>query len=143
MIAADTNVLLRYLLRDDEVQAARADAVFGSAETVLITDVVLAETVWTLAGRKYRLAGTEIAAVLERLSEPNIRFENDQVVWRALQAYRSAGRADAAWPAKGGGFADALIVFKALRAAADASEPSTAVCTFDAAMRRLPHTASP
>ena len=144
MIAADTNVLLRYLLRDDEVQAARADAVFGSAETVLITDGVLAETMWTLAGRKYRLAGTEIAAVLERLfSEPNIRFENDQVVWRAMQAYRSAGRADAARPAKGGGFADALIVFKALRAAADAGEPLTAVCTFDAAMRRLPHTASP
>ncbi len=76
MIAVDTNVLLRYLPHDDEAQAARADAVFDAAETVLITDVVLVETVWTLVGRKYRLAKAELVVVLERLfSEPNIRFE--------------------------------------------------------------------
>ena len=51
---------------------------FDAAETLLITDVVLVETVWTLAGRKYRLAKAELVAVLERLfSEPNIRFEDD------------------------------------------------------------------
>ncbi len=144
MIAVDTSVLLRYLLHDDEAQAARADAVFAAGETVLITDVVLAETVWTLAGRKYRLGRAELAAVLERLfSEPNVRFEDDQVVWRALQAYRSAGTADEAGAAKGAGFADALIVFKAQRAAADSGEALTGVCTFDAAMGRLPHAVSP
>ena len=143
MIAVDTNVLLRYLLHDDEVQAARADAVFDAAETVLITDVVLAETVWTLAGRKYRMVKAELVAVLERLfSEPNIRFEDDQAVWRALQAYRSTASADEAWSAKGAGFADALIVFKALRAASDSDETLNGVYTFDAAMGRLPHTAS-
>ena len=143
MIAVDTNVLLRYLLHDDEVQAARADAVFDAAETVLITDVVLAETVWTLAGRKYRMVKAELVAVLERLfSEPNIRFEDDQVVWRALQAYRSTASADEAWLAQGAGFADALIVFKALRAASDSDETLNGVYTFDAAMGRLPHTAS-
>lgn len=63
----------------DETQATRADAVFDAVETVLITDVVLVDTVWTLAGRKYRLSRTERVAVLERLfSEPNIRFEDDQ-----------------------------------------------------------------
>ena len=40
MITVDTNVLLRYLLQDDEVQAERADAVFNGSETVLIRDVV-------------------------------------------------------------------------------------------------------
>ena len=143
MIAVDTNVLLRYLLHDDEAQAARADAVFDATETLLITDVVLVETVWTLAGRKYRLAKAELVAVLELLfSEPNIRFEDDQVVWRALQAYRSAAPADEARLVKGAGFADALIVFKALRAASDAGEVLNGVYTFDAAMQRLPHTAS-
>ena len=138
MIAVDTSVLLRYLLRDDEAQAARADAVFDAAEPVLITDVVLAETVWTLAGRRYRLARAELAAVLERLfREPNVRFEDGRAVWRALQAYRRAG------PEGGAGFADALIVFKALRAASDAGEALDGVYTFDQAMRRLPHTASP
>ena len=140
MIAVDTSVLLRYLLHDDEDQAVRADAVFDSAETVLVTDVVLVETVWTLSGRKYRLGRAELVAVLERLfSEPDIRFEDDQVVWRALRAYKSAVAADEAGLAKGAGFADALIVFKALRAASDAGEALTGVCTFDTAMQNLPH----
>ena len=138
MIAVDTNVLLRYLLHDDEAQAPRADAVFDAAETVLITDVVLVEAVWTLAGRKYRLGRADLVAVLERLfGERNVRFEDDRVVWRALQAYKTA-----AGSAKGAGFADALIVFKALRAASDAGEALTGVHSFDAAMQRLPHTAS-
>ena len=143
MIAVDSSVLLRYLLHDDEAQAARADAVFAADETVLITDVVLAETVWTLAGRKYRLDKVRLVAVLERLfGEPNIRFEDDQVVWRALQAYRNSARADECESAKGAGFADALIVFKAQRAASDSGETFNGVCAFDAAMGRLPHTAS-
>ena len=144
MIATDTNVLLRYLLHDDEVQAARADAVFDAGETMLITDVVLVEAVWTLSGRKYRLARAELVAVLERLfAEPNVRFEHDHVVWRALQAYKNAAAADEAGLAKGAGFADALIVFKAQHAASDAGEVLTAVYTFDAAMQQFPHTASP
>ena len=143
MIAVDTSVLLRYLLHDDEEQATRADAVFDAAQTILITDVVLVETVWTLSGRKYRLTRAELVAVLERLfSEPNIRFEDDRVVWRALQAYRSSVQTDDAGSAKGAGFADALIAFKALRTAADSDEALNAVYTFDAAMGRLPHTVS-
>ena len=141
MIAADTDVLLRYLLHDDEAQAARAGAVFDAGETVLVTDVVLAETVWTLSGRKYRLGKAELVAVLERLfSEPNIRFEDDGTVWRAVQAYKSAAPAGGAGPAKGAGFADALIAFKALHTASGAGEALTGVYTFDAAMLRIPHT---
>ena len=143
MIAADTNVLLRYLLHDDEAQAARASAVFGAGATVLITDVVLVETVWTLSGRKYRLAKAELVVVLERLfSEPNIRFEDDRTVWRAVQAYKNAAPAGETGQAKGAGFADALIVFKALRTASDAGEALTGVFTFDAAMQRLSHTSA-
>jgi len=137
LIAVDTNVLLRYLLHDDEAQAARADAVFDVDETILITDVVLAETVWTLSGRRYRLAKSELVAVLERLfGEPGIRFEDSQVVWRALQAYKSAPAS-----AKMAGFADALIVFKAEHIAAEAGETLNGVYTFDEAMRRFPHAA--
>ena len=144
MIAVDTSVLLRYLLHDDEAQAARADAVFDAAQTVLITDVVLVETVWTLSGRKYRLAKAELVTVLERLfSEPKIRFEDDQVVWRALQACKGGAPAGGARLAKGAGLADALIVFKAMRVASDAGEALDGVCTFDAAMQRLPHSALP
>ena len=144
MIAVDTDVLLRYLLHDDADRAALADAVFDAAEAVLITDVALMETVRTLAGRKYRLVRPELVAVLERLfGEPNIRFEDDQVVWRALQAYRNAA------PVKGGrlekevGFAVTLIVFKALRVASTAGEELNAVYTFDVALQNLPRAESP
>ena len=133
MIAVDTNVLLRYLLRDDEAQAESSRRVIDGEERVLITDVVLAETLWTLIGRRYRAAKADLIAVVDKLlQEPNIRFEDDEVIWSALQAYRETD-AD---------FADALIVFKALKTA-PSDDPLNAVYTFDTAALRLPNTAEP
>ena len=54
-------------------------------------------------------------------------------VWRALQAYRDT---DA-------GFADALIVYKALKVATAEGEPLDAVRIFDEAAGQLPHTGRP
>lgn len=54
MIAVDTNVLLRRLLDDDVVQTERARRLVEGAREVLITDVVLAETIWTLKGKRYK-----------------------------------------------------------------------------------------
>ena len=143
MIAVDTNVLLRYLLHDDPAQAALADRVFGGVENVLITDVVLAEAVWTLVGRKYSLSAQGLVGVLERLfSEPNVRFEDDQVVWRALQAYRNVTAGDGESTAQIG-LADALIVSKAQRVASAAGETLNGVYTFDKAMQHLPGVNSP
>ena len=134
MIAVDTNVLLRYILRDDEAQAERAYRLIHGKATVLVTDVVLAETVWTLMGRKYRAGKSDVISVIEALlNEPGIRFEDDQVIWRALQSYRDT---DA-------GLSDALVVHKALKVAADSDEVLDAVHTFDRAARQLPHTGAP
>jgi len=54
MIAIDTNVLLRYLLLDDEIQAKKAAVLIESRQSVYISHVVLVEAVWTLKGRKYK-----------------------------------------------------------------------------------------
>ena len=133
MIAVDTNVLLRYLLRDDEAQAESSRRVIEGEERVLITDVVLAETLWTLIGRRYRAARADLIAVVDKLlQEPNIRFEDDEVIWSALQAYRETD-AD---------FADAMIVFKALKTA-PSDDTLNVVYTFDAAALRLPNAAEP
>lgn len=136
MIAVDTNVLLRYLLLDDETQAEKSRRVFVSGEPVLITDVVLAETIWTLSGRRYKAAETDLITVVDKLlQDSNIRFEDEGVIWNALQAYRETD-AD---------FADALIVCKAMKTAADSTdsdEPCT-VFTFDAGALQLPNTAEP
>ena len=87
MIAVDTNVLMRYLLRDDEAQAERARQVFECGERILVTDVVLAETLWTLAGRRYLVAKSDLVAVVDKLlQEPVVCFEDDEVIWNALQA---------------------------------------------------------
>ena len=133
MIAVDTNVLLRYLLRDDAAQAERSRRVLERDERILITDVVLAEAVWTLIGRRYRATKADVVAVVEKLlQEPNVRFEDDEVIWSALQAYRETD-AD---------FADALIVHKALKAAA-LDDELHAVYTFDTTALQLPHTTEP
>ena len=133
MIAVDTNVLLRYLLRDDTTQAQEARQLFECGERVLITDVVLAEAVWTLLGRRYRAAKTDVIAFVGRLlQEPNVRFEYDEVIFNALQAYRET-EAD---------FADALIVHKALKVA-PVDDGLHTVYTFDANALQLPHTAAP
>ncbi len=48
MIAIDTNVLLRYLLQDDKKQSVKADKLVAGRRKVLITDVVLVETIFTV-----------------------------------------------------------------------------------------------
>ena len=133
MIAIDTNVLLRYLFRDDEAQAERARCIIECGERVLITDVVLAETTWTLAGRRYRATRADLIDLINNLlQDSNVRFEDDEVVWSALQAFRRT-EAD---------FADALILCKARKTAADGDELS-AFYTFDDAALQLPDTAEP
>ncbi len=85
-----------------------------------------------------------MVAVLKRpFGEPNIRFGNDQVVWRALQACRKTASTDEAGTVKGGGFADALIVFKARHTASDAGDVVIGVDAFDTATQELPHTVPP
>ena len=110
MIAIDTNVLLRYLLTDDQRQAAIADKLINGTDAVLITDVVLVEIIWTLKGKKYQLNKTDLIAVIQALfKEPNIRFENGQVIWMALNDYRNAQPING----KLADFSDALILNKA------------------------------
>lgn len=140
MIAIDTNVLLRYLLEDDIEQSAKAVKLITGKRKVLVTDVVLVEVMWTLRGKKYQLNKTELAAVIQALfQEPNIRFEDGQVVWMALNDYRKAK------PVKGkeADFADALVVNKAKYTANKCNEKFGGSYTFDLAAQALPGAKAP
>jgi len=140
LIAVDTNVLLRYLLNDDQGQAALAEKLISGNEIVLITDVVLVETLWTLKGKKYQLNKTDLVTVIQALfKEPNIRFENGQVVWLALNDYRNAQPING----KLADFSDALIVNKAKFIACGISDELSGVYTFDIAAQQLPGTKAP
>ncbi|MCH9692347.1 MAG: type II toxin-antitoxin system VapC family toxin [Gammaproteobacteria bacterium] len=110
MIAIDTNVLLRYLLADDAKQYRKAKALIETRRPVLITDVVLAETVWTLTGKRYQLDKAALCRVIRRLiGDGGFRFEDNQVVWSALMDYEESK------PVRGKAldFPDALIIHKA------------------------------
>lgn len=135
MISIDTNVLLRYLLEDDPEQCRKAAKLIGGVETVLVTDVVLVETIWTLKGVKYQLRKADLIHVIKALfQEPNIRFEDGQATWMALDQYRKSSGAD---------FADALIVNKAKIVSKRLGESFNGSYTFDKAAQKLPGAKSP
>lgn len=102
--------------------------------------MVLVETIWTLKGKKYQLNKADLVTVIQTLfKEPNIRFENGQVIWQALNDYRNA------LPINGklADFSDALIVQKARFIASDKSTELLGVYTFDIAAQQLPGNKSP
>ncbi len=126
MIAVDTNVVVRFLVRDDEPQFARAAALFQRAqradEALFVPALVLAEVVWVLQ-RAYRVSKAEVVRTLTELVRArHVQFESTPHVERAIAAF-ARGRGD---------FADYLIREQAQAADCDA------VATFDDALWREP-----
>ena len=81
MIAIDSNVLLRYLLNDDELQAKRAARLIESNRSVYISHVVLVETIWTLKGKKYQLGPQQIDQTITALfEEKNLVLQSEELV---------------------------------------------------------------
>jgi len=96
MLAADTNVLVRFLTNDDAAQSARAKRLL-STEHVWVSKTVLLETAWVLLS-VYRVPAVEVNHNLKRmLGLPNIHVEDAVQVARAFE-----------WTATGIEFADAL-----------------------------------
>ena len=144
MIAIDTNVLLRYLLEDDAKQSKKASAIITGSDNVLITDIVLTETIWTLKGKKYKLDKDSIIKVINALfEEPNIIFEDGQTVWRALSDYTKAKSIKVGNQRKEVDFPDALIVNKAQYVANKLNDVLDGVYTFDVALQEIPGTRVP
>jgi predicted nucleic-acid-binding protein len=122
----DTNVLVRYLLRDDARQAATAKAAIERAiaagEPLLIGLLALLETEWVLRAR----AGLDKAAILaafKRLLEArDVEFENEAAIEQALYDFEN-GAAD---------FADCLMIAQYRQLGCDT------MLTFDARAARVP-----
>lgn len=134
MIAIDTNVLLRHILQDDELQSAQASDLLMSHERVLVTDIVLVESIWTLSGKKYRASRDDIIKLIsDLLGEPNIVFENAQAIWVALNDFRAeySQTTDDGRKLKLPDFPDVLIINKARQTAKQWGESLEAVYSFD------------
>lgn len=140
MISIDTNVLLRYLLADNEEQHAKAKAVLRGQQPVLVTDVVLVETVWTLSGKRYSLDKAQICRVLRGLVEDSVfRFESCQVVWSALMNFEASKPVDG----KELDFADCLIAQKSIYIAEGEQRKLRAFYSFDKAVAQLKGSKTP
>ena len=126
MIGIDTNILLRLWLNDDPAQSKRIDqllAEHGSLPgSLLVTDVVLVEAVWTLRSAFEQDKHAQLIAVRSLLEETAFAFEDREAVAAALTLFESGSC----------GFADCLVVAKHARQGCDFT------ATFDRGMRKLP-----
>ena len=124
MIALDTNVLIRYLTRDNPEQAEAARALLQGLTTDnpgFICREVVIEVVWVLE-RSYRFSRERIAnIVVELVATDTLVIEDDNDVAQAAAVYRE-GSAD---------FSDLMILAAANRVGA---QP---LYTFDRRFARL------
>jgi predicted nucleic-acid-binding protein len=126
MIGIDTNILLRLWLNDDPAQSKRIDQLLaehgGLPGSLLVTDVVLVEAVWTLKSAFEQDKHAQSIAVRSLLEETAFAFEDREAVAAALTLFESVTC----------GFADCLVVAKHARQGCDFT------ATFDRGMRKLP-----
>ena len=98
----------------------------------------MAETIWTLTGKRYGAGKAELAAVvMGLLEEGNVVFESRQAVWSALNDYLDALPVKTASGVRTADLADALVVNKARITAHQRSEPYRGTYTFDQAALAL------
>jgi predicted nucleic-acid-binding protein len=126
MIGIDTNILLRLWLNDEPAQNKRIDALLaehgGTPGSLLVTDVVLAEAVWTLRSAFDQDKAAQLLAIRSLLKETAFAFEDRDAVTKAADMFEHGNC----------GFSDCLVVAKHARNGCDFT------ATFDRGMRKLP-----
>ena len=126
MIGLDTNILLRLWLNDTPAQNKRIDAMLalhgGTPGSLLVSDVVLAEAVWTLRSAYGQDKAAQLTAAKSLLDETAFAFEDRVAVTQAVTLFE-AGNC---------GFSDCLIAARHKRLGCEFT------ATFDRGMRSLP-----
>ncbi len=94
MKALDTNVVVRFLVRDDPAMTAQARRVFeeaeGIGETLVIHNLVLIETLWVLRS-VYGFSREAILEAVERLQAlAPIRFESFNLIEELVRLGQSS-----------------------------------------------------
>ena len=117
----DTNVLVRHLTGDPPDQAARASALLGSGEDLLLTDVIAAETVYVLQSF-YEASREQVATTIRSIvAFERIITADPMLLLRAVEIYET-DRLD---------FSDAYLV------AAAESHGIDRVASFDRSIDRM------
>lgn len=126
MLGIDTNVLVRFLVRDDDTQFEKARKLFkrevAAGHRVFVNQLVLMETEWVLRSR-YVVPKNQIIEVISGLlNATDVQFEDEPAIEEALFIWKDA-TAD---------FADCLIGAKNRRMGCRAT------ATFDVKAAKLP-----
>lgn len=106
MLGIDTNVLVRYLVQDDDAQFEKARRLIKreviAGRKVFVNQLVLLETEWVLRSRYVISKVQIIEAISGLLDSAEIQFEDEPTIEEALSIWKDC----AAY------FADCLIVAK-------------------------------
>jgi predicted nucleic-acid-binding protein len=94
MLGVDTNVVVRYLIRDDQPQYERAQRLIQrevtKGEPVLVSLLVLLETEWVLRSR-YEIAKPDLVAALSALLDTaDLTFEDEPSVETAIYSWKDS-----------------------------------------------------
>jgi predicted nucleic-acid-binding protein len=92
MLGIDTNILVRFLVRDDETQFEKARRLIGrevaAGRRVFVSQLVLLETDWVLRSR-YDLQKTGIIKVVSGLLDANdAQLEDEPAIEEALFVWK-------------------------------------------------------
>lgn len=126
MLGIDTNVLIRFLVRDDEAQFEKARKLIkrevAAGRRIFVNQLVLMETEWVLRSR-YAVPKNQITAAISGLLDASdVQFEDEPAIEEALFIWKDS-TAD---------FADCLIGAKNRRMGCRAT------ASFDAKAAKLP-----
>ena len=94
MLGLDTNILVRYLTRDDQPQYEKArrliDREVTKGEPVLVNLLVLLETEWVLRSR-YEMAKLDIVTAFSALLDTaDLAFEDEPSVESAVYSWKDS-----------------------------------------------------
>jgi predicted nucleic-acid-binding protein len=128
MIGLDTNVLIRYFVKDDPKQSRLVSSfINGLSEPAWLGQIVVAELVWALT-RTYRMNHDTLVRILDTLlSGSNIVIEQEDTFREALDLFRNS-KAD---------FADCLIAASARAAGCSKTVTFDRIAARDAGMELL------
>jgi predicted nucleic-acid-binding protein len=94
MLGVDTNVLVRFLVRDDEDQFERAQKLIklevAAGRRVFVSLLVLLETEWVLRSRYSLQKNLIIEAISRLLDAADVRFEDEPAIEEALFIWKDA-----------------------------------------------------
>ncbi|VAX04264.1 PilT protein-like [hydrothermal vent metagenome] len=87
MIAVDTNIIIRFLTRDDEKQYKKAFTIFNKQE-IFISDTVILETEWVLR-YAYKFLPKEISNAFTNLfGLRNVHLSNPTFIAQAIEWHK-------------------------------------------------------